>query len=86
MKLGIWAKATCYMGPLFLSPFIDKFGDFLLQGFWPSYQLTVYCAMVGTMNMLIGGRAFFDGSAERDKQESKQILKDMETTPEPKKI
>jgi hypothetical protein len=86
MKYGIWAKATCYMLPLFLSPFVDKFGDYLLNGIWPSLQLISYCALVGTINTCIGGRAFFDGSAERSKTEDAQILKDMEPIkPEPPK-
>lgn len=63
------------MGPLFLTPFIDKFGDYLLNGLWPSWELTLYCAMVGAVNTMIGGRAFFDGSAERDKQPKASDLK-----------
>lgn len=68
MSAGIWAKAACYMGPLFIAPFLDKCGEYLLNGQWPSGQLIVYCTGYGFLQMLIGGRAFFDGSSERDKQ------------------
>lgn len=71
MKWGLQGKALCYMGPLFLTPFIDKSGDYLLVGLWMPSQLVVYCTLVGLVNMFIGGRAFFDGSAERDKIETK---------------
>ncbi len=71
MKPGIAGKALCYMAPLFLTPFVDKSGDYLLQGLWMPAQLVVYCTLVGLVNMFIGGRAFFDGSAERDKIETK---------------
>jgi hypothetical protein len=70
MKRGIFGKASLYAVPLFLAPFLDKMADFLLRGEWPTIQMAVYCTIAGIISMCIGLRAFFDGSAERAKQDN----------------
>lgn len=74
MKKGIFGKASLYAVPLFLAPFLDKLADFLLRGQWPTAQMVVYCTLAGIVSMCIGLRAFFDGSAERAKQDSLSTL------------
>lgn len=66
MKWNIFWRGFFYAVPLFLTPFVDKMGDFLLNGIWPSAQSVVYCGMVGLGAMCIGLRAFSDGSVERE--------------------
>lgn len=67
MKLDISAKALLYAIPLFLTPFVDKLGDLLLNGEWPSMPRVVGCVLLGVVSASIGLRAYFDGSYERSK-------------------
>ncbi len=63
----ISGKATLYAVPLFLAPFVDKLGNILLTGEWPSAPMMVGCGLLGIVSASIGLRAFFDGSYERKK-------------------
>ncbi len=71
MNYGITAKAAMYAIPLFLTPFADGLKDLLTRGEWPTMPLVTYCAFLGTIQMCVGLRAFYDGSAERSKQDIK---------------
>ena len=64
----ISAKALLYAIPLFLTPFIDKMGDLMYNGYWPTYPQIVISALVGIAQASVGLRAFYDGSYERSKQ------------------
>jgi hypothetical protein len=66
----ISGKALLYAIPLFLTPFVDKCGDILLKGNWPSLPMIVLSAILGIIAAAIGLRAFFDGSYERKKADS----------------
>ena len=66
----ISGKAALYAIPLFLAPFVDKLGGLLFGGDWPSFPMVVGCVLLGTVQMCIGLRAFFDGSYERRKSGS----------------
>ena len=91
MTKGIYGKAALYAIPLFLAPCIEKLADVMQDGIWPSPQRLVFCTMLGLSGMCIGLRAYFDGSAEREKQRneitSSETLTQTTTetkTPEPK--
>lgn len=63
----ISGKALLYAVPLFLGPFVDKLGGLLFGGNWPSIPMIIGCVLLGTVQMCIGLRAFFDGSYQRRK-------------------
>ena len=63
-------KALLYAIPLFLTPFVDKLGNILLNGEWPTPPAVIGCTMLGIVGASIGLRAFFDGSYERRKSGS----------------
>lgn len=65
----ISGKAALYAIPLFLTPFIDKVGNLLFNGTWPSFPMLVGCTLLGVSQTAIGLRAFYDGSYQRDKDE-----------------
>lgn len=60
-------KAALYAIPLFLTPFSEKLGNLLWEGFWPTYPQLIACSIAGTIATCIGLRAFYDGSYERSK-------------------
>lgn len=60
-------KALLYAIPLFLTPFVDKLGNVLLNGEWPTLPAVVGCGLLGVVAASIGLRAFFDGSYQRRK-------------------
>ena len=63
----ITAKAFLYAAPLFLTPFIDKLGNTLFGGDWPTLPALAGCTLLGTVSMCIGVRAYYDGSYQRRK-------------------
>lgn len=68
MKTEIYFKAGLYAVPLYLTPFIEKLGDGLMNGNWPCWQQVIFCSLLGFSSTAIGLRAFFDGSYERNKK------------------
>ena len=64
------AKALCYAVPLFLTPFVDKLGNALMNSEWPTCPQVIYCTLLGLIAMFIGLRAYFDGSYQRSKDEN----------------
>ena len=66
-------KALLYAIPLFLTPFVDKLGDSLLNDQWPSLPKLVGCTLLGVVGASIGLRAFFDGSYQRKKTETDNL-------------
>ncbi len=64
-------KATLYAVPLFLAPFVDKIADLLFNDTWPTLPKLAGCALLGVVSMCIGLRAYFDGSYERSKTDTK---------------
>ena len=79
MKKGTYGKAALYAIPLFLSPFADKIGPILTGDKWPSSQMVAFCTLIGTIATCIVILAYFDGSAERDKQEQNEKNTDQST-------
>ncbi len=65
----ISGKALLYFVPLFLSPFVEKLGQIMLGGNWPTIPALVMCSVIGLIAGCIGLRAFYDGSYQRDKQD-----------------
>lgn len=65
MDKDIKIKATLYAIPLFLTPFADKIISILFKDQWPSPQMVLGCALLGTIASSLGLRMFFDGSYER---------------------
>ena len=60
-------KALLYVIPLFLTPFIDKMGDLMYNGYWPTMPQIVISTLVGIAQASVGLRAYYDGSYERSK-------------------
>jgi hypothetical protein len=58
-------RAILYAIPLFLGPFADKLVPLMWDGKWPTPQSFVASAVLGTVAVAIGLRAYYDGSAER---------------------
>ena len=67
LMTDITGKALLYAIPLFLTPFVDKLVDLLLNDQWPSLPKLVGCGLLGTVAASIGLRAFYDGSYQRAK-------------------
>ena len=61
-------RACLYFVPLFLTPFVEKLGDIMFKGTWPTWPQIVVCSLIGAINSAVGIRAFYDGSAERAKK------------------
>jgi hypothetical protein len=66
---SVTLRGFLYGVAFFLAPFADKMGNVLQADKWPSLQMVAYCSLIGTVQMVIGLRAFLDGSAERSRNE-----------------
>lgn len=61
-------RGLLYAVPLFLAPFTEKLPDILFRNEWPTSQQLAGCALMGTVTLCVGLRAYYDGSAERAAQ------------------
>lgn len=66
-------RGSLYFIASFLTSMVDKIGPFLDKGEWPSWPRMVLGFLIGTTNGVIAVRAFYDGSAERHKDEQAPI-------------
>ena len=62
-------RALLYATPLFLTPFVDNALKVMEKDLWPTPQSLVRCAVLGLVAVAIGLRAYYDGSAERARQD-----------------
>ena len=65
MSRDIVLKSGLYGFALFMTPFADKVIPILFADKWPSPQMTLGCAILGSIAASIGLKAYFDGSYER---------------------
>lgn len=76
-------KAFLYAIVLFLTPFSVKLEPLLWDGKWPTPQAVVACLLAGTVAAAVGLRAYYDGSAAREKEERGQSPNPKDQTPNP---